>query len=89
MQIQMCRVFVVGNPCNTNCYIAMKNAKGVSSDPFFAMTMLDETERRQDLQGKQIRMFRMLKMWPCGEIILLHNIQIFIMPLSIIKKVRM
>ncbi len=36
------RVFVVGNPCNTNCLIAMANAKGVPSDRFFAMTTLDE-----------------------------------------------
>ncbi|MBP9674655.1 MAG: malate dehydrogenase [Bacteriovoracaceae bacterium] len=43
------RVFVVGNPCNTNCYIAMKNAKGVSSDRFFAMTMLDENRAKAGL----------------------------------------
>jgi malate dehydrogenase len=36
------RVFVVGNPCNTNCLIAMNNAKGVPADRFFAMTSLDE-----------------------------------------------
>jgi malate dehydrogenase len=26
------RVLVVGNPCNTNCLIAMNNAKGISSE---------------------------------------------------------
>jgi len=36
------RVFVVGNPCNTNCLIAMNSAKGVPADRFFAMTSLDE-----------------------------------------------
>ncbi|MBY0517120.1 MAG: malate dehydrogenase [Bacteriovoracaceae bacterium] len=36
------RVFVVGNPCNTNCLIAMNNAKGIPADRFFAMTSLDE-----------------------------------------------
>jgi malate dehydrogenase len=36
------RVLVVGNPCNTNCLIAMKNAKGVPADRWFAMTMLDQ-----------------------------------------------
>ena len=36
------RVLVVGNPCNTNCLIAMNNAKTVPSDRWFAMTMLDQ-----------------------------------------------
>jgi malate dehydrogenase len=36
------RVLVVGNPCNTNCLIAMNNAAGVPSDRWFAMTMLDQ-----------------------------------------------
>jgi len=36
------RVLVVGNPCNTNCLIAMNNARGVPADRWFAMTMLDQ-----------------------------------------------
>jgi malate dehydrogenase len=36
------RVLVVGNPCNTNCLIAMNNARTVPSDRWFAMTMLDQ-----------------------------------------------
>lgn len=36
------RVFVVGNPCNTNALIAMHNAPDVPNDRFFAMTTLDE-----------------------------------------------
>jgi malate dehydrogenase len=36
------RVLVVGNPCNTNCLIAMNNAKSVPSNRWFAMTMLDQ-----------------------------------------------
>lgn len=36
------RVFVVGNPCNTNCLIAMNSAPNVPNDRFFAMTTLDE-----------------------------------------------
>lgn len=36
------RTLVVGNPCNTNAYIAMKNAPDVPRDRWFAMTMLDE-----------------------------------------------
>ena len=35
------RVLVVGNPCNTNCLIAMNNAPDVPNDRFFAMTRLD------------------------------------------------
>ena len=36
------RILVVGNPCNTNCLIAMNNAPSVPSDRWFAMTMLDQ-----------------------------------------------
>ncbi len=36
------KIFVVGNPCNTNCLIAMNHAKDISHDRFFAMTMLDQ-----------------------------------------------
>jgi malate dehydrogenase len=36
------RVLVVGNPCNTNCLIAMNNARSVPADRWFAMTMLDQ-----------------------------------------------
>jgi malate dehydrogenase len=46
------RVLVVGNPCNTNSLIAMNNAKGVSSDRFFAMTMLDENRAKTQLAKK-------------------------------------
>ncbi len=43
------RVFVVGNPCNTNCLIAMNNAKGVPKDRWFAMTRLDENRAKSQL----------------------------------------
>jgi malate dehydrogenase len=46
------RVFVVGNPCNTNCLIAMHNAPDVPKDRFFAMTMLDENRARMQLAIK-------------------------------------
>lgn len=36
-----CRVTVVGNPCNTNAYIAANNAPDLSSHNFTAMTRLD------------------------------------------------
>lgn len=46
------RVFVVGNPCNTNCLIAMHHAKDVPNDRFFAMTTLDELRARTQLAKK-------------------------------------
>ena len=46
------RVLVVGNPCNTNCLIAMNNAKGVPQDRWFAMTRLDENRAKSQLALK-------------------------------------
>ncbi len=46
------RVFVVGNPCNTNCLIAMNNAPKVPRDRFYAMTRLDENRARTQLARK-------------------------------------
>jgi malate dehydrogenase len=46
------RVLVVGNPCNTNCLIAMNNAKDVPSDRWFAMTRLDENRAKAQLATK-------------------------------------
>jgi malate dehydrogenase len=45
-------VLVVGNPCNTNCLIAMNNAKEIPSDRWFAMTRLDENRARAQLAHK-------------------------------------
>jgi malate dehydrogenase len=46
------RVLVVGNPCNTNCLIAMNNAREVPSDRWFAMTRLDENRAKSQLAKK-------------------------------------
>jgi malate dehydrogenase len=46
------RVLVVGNPCNTNCLIAMNNAKSVPRDRWFAMTRLDENRAKAQLAQK-------------------------------------
>ena len=46
------RVLVVGNPCNTNCLIAMNNADGLPTDRFFAMTTLDENRAKTQLAQK-------------------------------------
>jgi len=46
------RILVVGNPCNTNCLIAMNNAKSVPNDRWFAMTRLDENRASAQLAQK-------------------------------------
>ena len=46
------RVLVVGNPCNTNCLIAMNNAKDIPGDRWFAMTRLDENRAKSQLALK-------------------------------------
>ena len=46
------RVFVVGNPCNTNALICMNAAKGIPSERFHAMTMLDENRSKSQLATK-------------------------------------
>lgn len=43
------RVLVVGNPCNTNAWIAMKSAPSIPSDRWFAMTRLDENRAKSQL----------------------------------------
>jgi malate dehydrogenase len=46
------RVLVVGNPCNTNCLIAMNNGRDVPGDRWFAMTRLDENRAKSQLAAK-------------------------------------
>jgi malate dehydrogenase len=46
------RVLVVGNPCNTNCLIAMNNAPDIPRERFFAMTRLDENRAKSQLARK-------------------------------------
>lgn len=46
------RVLVIGNPCNTNCLIAMNNAKAVPRERWFAMTRLDENRAKAQLAEK-------------------------------------
>lgn len=49
------RVLVVGNPCNTNCLIAMNNAPNVPDDRWYAMTMLDQNRAVSQLAQKSGR----------------------------------
>ncbi|HEV2414996.1 MAG TPA: malate dehydrogenase [Candidatus Dormibacteraeota bacterium] len=46
------RILVVGNPCNTNAYIARMNAPEIHDDRWFAMTRLDENRARTQLAQK-------------------------------------
>ncbi len=46
------RVLVVGNPCNTNCLIAMNNAPDIPNDRWHAMTRLDENRAKTQLAQK-------------------------------------
>jgi len=46
------RILVIGNPCNTNCLIAMNNAKSIPRDRWFAMTRLDENRAKAQLAQK-------------------------------------
>ena len=46
------RTLVVGNPCNTNCLIAMNNAPDVPRDRWYAMTRLDENRAKTQLSQK-------------------------------------
>jgi len=46
------RVLVVGNPCNTNAYIAKETAKNIPDNNFFALTMLDQNRAVAQLAQK-------------------------------------
>ncbi len=47
-----CKVLVVGNPCNTNAYIAKSVCKNIPEKNFFAMTMLDQNRAVAQLAMK-------------------------------------
>jgi len=46
------RVLVVGNPANTNCLIAMNNARSIPRERFTAMTRLDHNRAKAQLAAK-------------------------------------
>jgi malate dehydrogenase len=46
------KILVVGNPCNTNCLIAMKNAPHIPPSNFHAMTRLDQNRAAAQLAKK-------------------------------------
>ena len=60
------RAVVVGNPCNTNCFIARSNAPDVPADRWFAMTRLDENRAKTQLaikSGTPVREVTNLAIW--------------------------
>jgi malate dehydrogenase len=46
------RILVVGNPCNTNCLIAMHHAPKIPKNQFHAMTRLDQNRAAFQLAAK-------------------------------------
>ena len=60
------RVLVVGNPCNTNAWIARQAGQGVPEDRWFAMTRLDENRAKARLAekaGVSVRAVDRLAIW--------------------------
>jgi len=60
------RVLVIGNPCNTNCLIAMNNAPKVPKDRWYAMTMLDENRAVSQLaqkSGQPVTQIKKMAIW--------------------------
>jgi malate dehydrogenase len=60
------RVLVIGNPCNTNCLIAMRNAPTIPRERWFAMTRLDQNRAATQLArkaGVAVEQVRNLGIW--------------------------
>ena len=61
-----CRVLVVGNPANTNAYIAMKSAPGLPARNFTAMLRLDHNRALSQIAsrtGKPVSAIEKLAVW--------------------------
>ena len=46
------QIFVIGNPCNTNCLIAMHQGERIPKNRFYAMTRLDQNRASFQLANK-------------------------------------
>ena len=60
------KVLVVGNPANTNCLIAQRNAPGLAPQQFTAMTRLDHNRAMSQLAqktGKHVNDVKGLAIW--------------------------
>ena len=60
------RVLVVGNPANTNAYIAMKSAPGLPRRNFTAMLRLDHNRALSQLAAKTVSPWLRSRRSPCG-----------------------
>ena len=61
-----CRILVVGNPANTNAYIAMKSAPGLPKKNFTAMLRLDHNRALSQIaarSGKPVASIEKLAVW--------------------------
>jgi len=60
------KVLVVGNPANTNCLIAMKNAPGLKPGNFSSMMRLDHNRARSQVAqklGKPVTSIKKMAVW--------------------------
>src|SRR5213595_3429366 len=60
------RILVIGNPCNTNCLIAMSNAPDVPRERFTSMMRLDHNRAKAQLAkkaGAHARDVRRMTVW--------------------------
>lgn len=60
------KVLVVGNPCNTNCLIALHHAPSLNKDNFYAMMALDELRAKNQLAiqlDKDVSRITQLAVW--------------------------
>ena len=60
------RVLVVGNPANTNCLIALRNADGANPRHFTAMTRLDHNRAKSQVAkrlGKPVSAVKKMTIW--------------------------
>ncbi|MBF0523295.1 MAG: malate dehydrogenase [Candidatus Omnitrophica bacterium] len=61
-----CKVLVVGNPCNTNAYIAKASAPNIPQENFFALMMLDQNRAKALLAsqaGCQVTEVKNIAVW--------------------------
>jgi malate dehydrogenase len=63
------KVLVVGNPANTNAYIAMKVAPDLPRKNFTAMLRLDHNRAASQIAPRPARPWPTSKSWPCGATI--------------------
>ena len=60
------KVLVVGNPANTNAYIAMKSAPDLPAKNFTAMLRLDHNRALSQLAAKSGKAVADIESWSCG-----------------------